>query len=98
GLALRFDLYIFYLRKQVKKAPVLEDNTIALDQDEKNGISGIPVETVKSRYFSANGGWGERFWTHSNAISMHAEGGRFPKPLFYSSMIGYMVGMVVTLG
>jgi minor histocompatibility antigen H13 len=100
GLALRFDLYIFYLRQQVKKPPVTEASSTTLNVD-KDEATATPTEVTKSKYISANGGWGERFWTRSHISredSKRTEGGRFPKPYFYSSIIGYVIGMLFTLG
>src|SRR5579862_828167 len=98
GLALRFDLYIFYLRQQVKRPSVTEASSTTLNI-EKDEATAAPTKITKSKYFSANGGWGERFWTLSHINhkdSKRTEGGRFPKPYFYSSMVGYVIGMLVT--
>ncbi|KAI9768953.1 MAG: hypothetical protein M1840_004549 [Geoglossum simile] len=100
GLALRFDLYMFYLRRQVKKPSATESTSATLNL-EKAKTTEAPTKITKPKYFSANGGWGERFWTRSHIshkYSKRAEGGRFPKPYFYSSMAGYVIGMLVTLG
>ncbi|KAH0543192.1 hypothetical protein FGG08_002453 [Glutinoglossum americanum] len=100
GLALRYDLYLFYLRKQVKKTSLPEEDTATLNSDEDGAIA-TSIEIVKPKYFSAYGGWGERFWTRSHlnhTASKHAEGGRFPKIYFYSSVVGYVIGMLTTLG
>ncbi|KAH0558901.1 hypothetical protein GP486_004472 [Trichoglossum hirsutum] len=97
GLALRFDLYMFYLRKQT---PNPEGKAIVSkpDLEGEDTTSGMPIEIVKPKYLSANGGWGERYWTRYHKTSKHAEGGRFPKPYFYSSIIGYVFGMLATIG
>ena len=100
GLALRFDLYLFYLRKQKRRGPLDADfvgneaeNTTVLRLENTTGHENI----VKAEYRPATAGWGERFWLDPY---MHAEleGGAFPKIYFYSSMIGYIIGIICTLG
>lgn len=77
GLALRFDLFLYYKYK-----------SIMLSKKES------PEEgTEKAVYQRATGGWGERFWTSSNASKLLS----FPKPYFYASIVGYISGMVATL-
>ena len=50
GLALRFDLYLFYLRRQKRV----------------HAASGEGSETVeKAEYFPLAGRWSDHFWTHS---------------------------------
>ena len=101
GFALRFDLYLFYLRKQkhqnlgVKnqgnspmKAPKPTDITV-------NRIT----ENAKAEYKIATGGWGERFWVGKhNSAGEPINGGIFPKTYFYACIFGYVAGMVATLG
>ncbi|KAI9838994.1 MAG: hypothetical protein M1819_004202 [Sarea resinae] len=81
GLALRFDLYLFYLRKQTRQA---------------SSSNGSRDDIIKAKYKTAAGGWGERFW--SGRFAAHLEGGSFPKTYFYASIIGYIVGMMTTIG
>lgn len=84
GLALRFDLFLYYYRKQKSV------------QGEKR--------VTKPKYRNATGGWGERFWTTktpassrpSEELSYH-EPKCFPKTYFYAGVIGYVIGMIVTL-
>lgn len=106
GLALRFDLYLYYLRKQYiaketspevsegspdkEKTPRSKDNSRSEIVDPANSI-------VKATYTSANGGWGERFWL-SKRHSAGTEGGSFPKTYFHASIVGYIIGMLCTLG
>ncbi|KAL8724823.1 MAG: hypothetical protein Q9166_007725 [cf. Caloplaca sp. 2 TL-2023] len=52
--------------------------------------------TVKSPFHPATGNWGTRFWTSNSDPSI--QGTLFPKPYFTASMVGYVVGMVLTLG
>ncbi|ORX96020.1 signal peptide peptidase-domain-containing protein, partial [Clohesyomyces aquaticus] len=93
GLALRFDLFVFYLRKQ-KRVP-------ALDQTE----GGVQVE--KAKYFSLSGRWSDHFWTHSlsgRPLYQAPSAGKqeapftFPKTYFKASLVGYVLGMLTTLG
>lgn len=87
GLALRFDLFLYYQRKGIQKARA----------------EGSDEEIVKAEYQSATGGWGERLWASAapsrepelkppyyNACS-------FPKTYFKASLVGYLFGMVTTL-
>ncbi|RDL41026.1 Uncharacterized protein BP5553_01005 [Venustampulla echinocandica] len=79
ALALRFDLYLHYLRKQRS--------------------SNTSPQTIKSPYIEASSLWGERYWTRSSksATTTAADGARFPKIYFNASVVGYIIGMVVTL-
>ncbi|GJP89342.1 hypothetical protein CBS115989_4516 [Aspergillus niger] len=87
GLALRFDLYLYYKRKGQQKARA----------------EGKDSEIVKPVYQSALGGWGERFWTRSVVPSKpqldppYHNARSFPKPYFTASLIGYVMGMLATL-
>ncbi|OOF92651.1 hypothetical protein ASPCADRAFT_209899 [Aspergillus carbonarius ITEM 5010] len=87
GLALRFDLYLYYKRKGMHKA-----------QAQGNGS-----DIVKPVYQSAMGGWGERFWTRSVTPSEpeleppYHDARSFPKPYFTASIVGYVLGMLATL-
>ncbi|PWY83519.1 signal peptide peptidase [Aspergillus heteromorphus CBS 117.55] len=87
GLALRFDLYLYYKRKGMQKA-----------QAEGNGL-----DFVKPVYQIATGGWGERFWTRSvtpktpEVEPPYHNARSFPKPYFTASIIGYVFGMIATL-
>lgn len=101
GYALRFDLYLFYLRKQVRQtrnAAVLED------AEDSNGSetrkSDATSEIVKANWLPATRGWGERFWTSypNDEVPEALQGVVFPKTYFYATMTGYTIGMIVTLG
>jgi minor histocompatibility antigen H13 len=106
GLALRFDLYMFYLKRQTKRLTPATSNP-----DHKGESTDKPEEDVhKEPYRSVTGHWGNKFWTTSwigrsmlpkydptkkatrNPIPT------FSKPYFYASIIGYILGMCVTLG
>ncbi|KAK3706402.1 hypothetical protein LTR37_012780 [Vermiconidia calcicola] len=91
GLALRFDLYLFYLRKQTRtKNPVAESSSQQTTEEM----------TQKAPYVSVTGHWGDRFWISRLPASSLPPVLRstFPKPYFTASMIGYVVGMLTTLG
>lgn len=91
GLALRFDLYLFYLRKQHRRdtAPekLLENK-------------GDDCNIVKAEWLSATGSWGERFWIgrRKRNLGLKEQGGVFPKTYFYASVLGYLAGLTITLG
>ena len=98
GLALRFDLYLFYLRKQKRQQAASEglvkttsDKFLALD------VKFAGTEAIKAEYHPATAGWGERFWLDSKNRN-HLEGSVFPKTYFYASISGYIIGMLCTLG
>lgn len=82
AFALRFDLYKFYLRQ---RGP----------NDDKNNNG--KTEISKPVYVSATGGWGERFWTSSKLRPMTLQAKQFPKPYLCATIIGYIIGMVVTV-
>ena len=99
GLALRFDLYLFYVRKQTRRASV--DDSEGKDLTETKAKDTKPtVEVVKARWRPATGGWGERLWLGSagNSGGGNDEGGAFPKTYFHTSLSGYVLGMLCTLG
>lgn len=75
ALALRFDLYLHYLRL---------------------------AKPDKVAYVEATGTWGDRFWTRKGRQPLDteittADGGRFRKVYFTSSVVGYIIGMLCTL-
>lgn len=84
ALALRFDLYLHYLRKP---SPAVSHSL-------------NPDSSPKPTYQTATGYWGERFWTRSlpkSALPSEIAGAVFPKVYFYASVVGYVVGMISTL-
>lgn len=108
GLALRFDLYLFYLRKQshrdrlelLERPSSLETlPKIADAEDNSPAKRGIQTELVKAEYITATGGWGDRFWTTRKAKGEEYTqiGGTFPKTYFQASMTGYILAMITTL-
>ena len=91
GLALRFDLYMFYLRKQKKTNRATTDSS---------GHETAQEVVERATYVSVTGHWGDRFWTSFlPAASLPAQlKSSFPKPYFTASLVGYVVGMLTTLG
>jgi len=85
ALALRFDLYLYYLRKPSPSAV-----SHSLNPDSK----------PKPTYEPATGRWGDRFWTRAlpkSALPSQVAAAAFPKAYFYASVVGYVVGMIATL-
>ncbi|KAL4940257.1 hypothetical protein BDV06DRAFT_197020 [Aspergillus oleicola] len=87
GLALRFDLYLYYKLKGTLKARAESEDSAF----------------VKPVYQSATGGWGERFWAPSPRPSgtelkpPYSDARSFPKTYFKASIFGYTAGMITTL-
>ena len=101
GFALRFDLYLFYLRKQkhrnVDDERADSDNTSKVEEGT-SPKSEAPKNLVKAPYKTASGGWGERFWVGKYLKNGEpVNGGIFPKTYFHASMVGYIAGMFTTL-
>lgn len=91
GLALRFDLYLFYLRRQ-RRVPT---------------VSPEEPETIeKAEYFPLAGRWSDHFWTHSllgrplwtKDDNKPEAPFTFPKTYFKASLVGYVLGLLATLG
>ena len=102
GFALRFDLYLFYLRKQTRREIEKPAKSDSNDNVNAGSVKGKAIEeiTEKDKWYPASGGWGEKFWTSRKAIitSDRFHGTIFPKPYFHACLIGYVAGMIVTLG
>ncbi|KAH7409364.1 signal peptide peptidase-domain-containing protein [Cadophora sp. MPI-SDFR-AT-0126] len=89
ALALRFDLYLHYLRKQrTTSKPTIPPRAIE------------PDTIIRAPYVEATGQWGERFWTRlakKGDADTVADGARFSKVYFKASLVGYVLAMLVTL-
>lgn len=94
GLALRFDLYLFYLRQQ-KRIP--------------SAAPGVEDGIEKPQYHSFAGRWTDYFWTHSltgrplwtstTTPDIKPESPfTFPKTYFNAGLVGYILGLLATLG
>ncbi len=53
--------------------------------------------TKKPPYVNVAGKWGERFWTWSAKEPTIADAARFKKVYFKASLIGYVIGLLITL-
>ena len=98
GFALRFDLYLFYLRKQTQQTTKGSKSS----KEPANGAASKKPdesESVKPTWHPATGGWGERLWTPKNDIlkSDRFQGVVFPKPYFRASITGYLFAMLCTI-
>ena len=93
GLALRFDLYLFYLKMQASRhltvKSKLDVNVVSCDERSKGAAGKVP-------YQIATGNWGERFWLGSQPDARF-DGGRFPKTYFNAGVMGYLFGLLCTL-
>ena len=90
GLALRFDLHLFYLRKQRQQHTASDE----LLQDKNDNCN-----IIKAEWLSATGSWGERFWIGRKIANSGLKelAGVFPKTYFYASVLGYLTGLITTL-
>ncbi|KAH0172236.1 peptidase A22B, signal peptide peptidase, partial [Aureobasidium melanogenum] len=106
GLALRFDLHMFYLKRQSKRVKSAQANA---DKKQENGKSKVDEEVQKEPYRPVTGHWGNKFWTTSwtgRSLLPKYDSKKptrnpiptFSKPYFYASIVGYILGMCVTLG
>ena len=87
GLALRFDLHMYYLKKQKIAAKTRKG--------EETG-----QEIVKADYHNVTGVWGSRIWTFGldrSSLPPALVTAAFPKPYFIVSIVGYVIGMIATL-
>ncbi|KAI5370714.1 Putative presenilin/signal peptide peptidase [Septoria linicola] len=89
ALCLRFDLYMFYLRKQKK----------VQKQHCEGDVCTLKTEVEKAPYVSVTSSWGDKLWTTGSArVDLPAQlSASFSKPYFTASMIGYIIGMITTL-
>jgi minor histocompatibility antigen H13 len=81
ALALRFDLYLYYLRQNKSSSAIAGQKSKAPIYVPSTGVWG-------ERFWTSSA---------PDAPKTIADGGRFPKVYFTASVIGYCVGMVATL-
>ena len=113
GLALRFDLYLYYLRKQTKSQateaqnePKSAESTTTEPQTAEMIASASQAGTlIRAPYTPITEAWGDRFWTStflsvystSKSARSYTPRNTFPKPYFTAGLVGYVVGMISTL-
>ncbi|KAK4447469.1 signal peptide peptidase-domain-containing protein [Podospora aff. communis PSN243] len=104
GLALRFDLYRYY-QKKIKIESLDLVSEVASDvAGETTTATVTTYRRVKAPYIDPQSQWGNRLWTTKfgrllpvpEAASVRGATA-FPKPYFYASVVGYALGMLVTL-
>ncbi|KAM0333473.1 hypothetical protein ACHAQA_002135 [Verticillium albo-atrum] len=108
ALALRFDLWRFY-QTQVKYVPIeLKSETADTASGDIIVASETQHVTKKTPYVDVTGSWADRFWvsTWLGLLSCSKPGkdaplsvqvAAFPKTYFYASLVGYTLGLLVTL-
>ncbi|KAM0273904.1 hypothetical protein ACHAQH_008140 [Verticillium albo-atrum] len=108
ALALRFDLWRFY-QTQIKYVPTeLKSETTGSLSGEVVVSSETQHMAKKTPYVDVTGSWADRFWvsTWLGLLSFSKPGkdaptsvqvAAFPKTYFYASLIGYTLGLLVTL-
>lgn len=84
AFALRWDLWLHYFKLQKKPA------TSKASDGESDKIDKEP-------YRAATGSWGERFWTASTLRPAALNAKRFNKPYFMATVVGYVLGLCVTV-
>ena len=82
AMSLRWDLWRFYEHHR---------RSLVAAASLGNLPPADELKALKPRYTKATGTWGARFW------DFHAAGA-FPKPYFHASLVGYVVGLMTTLG
>ena len=91
ALALRFDLYLHYLRLQ---------KTVKVPKNESGEET---TEVIKAPYVAPSKHWANQYWTRSlvggrkAALPPATDLGSFKKTYFWTSVFGYIIGMITTL-
>jgi minor histocompatibility antigen H13 len=103
GMALRFDLYLHYLRLQRTTPSEKEHETAERTADEnlapkdENAVTELRVQsTTKLVYTPPIRYWSSRLWTSSRLLPPMFASGSFRKTYFTMSFLGYIVGMIAT--
>lgn len=106
GLALRFDLHMFYLKRQAKRVKSAQGDA---NKKQEDSTRKVDEEVQRESYRPVTGHWGNKFWTTSwtgRSLLPKYDSKKparnpiptFSKPYFYASIAGYILGMCVTLG
>lgn len=103
AFALRLDLWLHYQRKVKYETTELQ----LIQKDTSTGQVTTTTESkfkeVKAPYVNVKNGWGERFWSsrgifvNNRQLPKPLEAAAFPKRYFHASVLGYALGMGVTL-
>ncbi|QPG96220.1 hypothetical protein C2857_003579 [Epichloe festucae Fl1] len=104
GWTLRLDLWLHYVRKIKYESTDL----VLVEKDATSGEIRKRSETkhkeVKAPYVEVKGNWGDGFWSRGSLfpsrphqLPPHLAGARFAKVYFHAAMVGYTLGMGVTL-
>ncbi|KAG5808343.1 hypothetical protein H9Q74_012787 [Fusarium xylarioides] len=104
ALALRFDLWLHYDQKIKYESTDLK----LIEKDPTSGVLIVRSETkhkeVKAKYVNVKGKWGDNLWTRgaffifgSQQLPPDLAAAHFRKTYFHASVIGYLLGMLVTL-
>ncbi|CCT70317.1 related to Minor histocompatibility antigen H13 [Fusarium fujikuroi] len=104
ALALRFDLWLHYDQKIKYESTNLK----LIEKDPTSGALITRSETkhkeVKAKYVNVKGKWGDSLWTRgaffifgSQQLPPDLAAAHFRKTYFHASVIGYLLGMLVTL-
>ena len=106
GWALRFDLWQFYVKKQgpsTKSSPLDSPHTHFTRSRRSDIMTPKPTATsstsIKQPYLDATGSWGTRYWIRSSGsqTSPGVLGTSFPKPYFFATLTGYILGIFTTI-
>ncbi|KAK3693662.1 signal peptide peptidase-domain-containing protein [Podospora appendiculata] len=104
GLALRFDLYRYYQKKITHEPIQLTSQIVENSAAEETTVTETQYRSIKAPYVDPRGQWGDRFWSTKlgktvpvPAAASATAATAFPKPYFYATIFGYLVGMLVTL-
>ena len=86
GLALRFDLFLHYLRQQTPTRA-------------RNDEGVVKTEMKKATWRPVSGRWADAQWIESTktVAGLKPSSTVFAKPYFRASLIGYVIGLVVTI-
>ncbi|KAF5621855.1 minor histocompatibility antigen H13 [Fusarium sp. NRRL 52700] len=104
ALALRFDLWLHYDQKIKYESTDLK----LIEKDPASGALITRSETkhkeVKAKYVNVKGKWGDGLWTRGaffifgpQQLPPDLAAAHFRKTYFHASVIGYLLGMLVTL-
>lgn len=95
AMCLRLDLWRHYNAKIVKSSVELVNNVKLSDGTVKTEIKTDFIRK-KATYIDPTGRWGDGLWLRGN-LTAPMRDARFKKTYFHAAIIGYALGMIVTL-